>query len=188
MMRTRRTRSASASALLEVRVGECIQLRDTIRARRSLPPTTSESSTSSSSDAATLEGETQGGTQGTLPLEALSQATPPIPHNAWAGESFMVPRETPRRLLPAPVYRDHPTPGQTSVLNDELIAMRLMFSEMRTVMNELRECVAANTSAISQLSSPHVEHFTPPPPAGESLHANEGDNRSLDIPLSLIHI
>ena len=58
-------------------------------------------------------------------------------------------------------------------------------SEMRTVLTQLRESVVANTSAISQLSSPHVEHSIAPAAAGERLDAMEGDIRSHDIPFTI---
>ena len=179
-----RTRSASTSALLDARDEESVQLRDAVRALRSLRSLSPIPPESSSLEATASEGEAQQGTEDTIPFETLSQATPIVPHNAWAGDSFLGSRETPRRLLPAPVYRDHCTPGQASVLNDELVAMRLMIHDMKTVMNELRECVVANTTTITQLSSPNFEHAIPPVTGG-SIDIVEGANHCHDVPFTI---
>jgi len=116
------------------------------------------------------------GTDITFPHESLGLATPLVAINAWAGESFVAQRETPRRLLPAPVYRNNPTPGQAVVLNDELVAMRLTMADMKTVICELRDCVIENTTAINRFASQTPPHDVDPlviPPASEGSSVPE---------------
>lgn len=107
------------------------------------------------------EGEDRGTlVDNAIPPETLSQAPPTLAINSCAIHNAQTPSSvrTPRRKLPSvpPTPNcsiNHHTPQQTSLLYDELAALKL-------VLSELQVCVAANTSAIGAMSAPHVEDST----------------------------